>query len=275
MRKLLFTTAAVSMLAATGASAQILASVDALVDSVIGGAASTAGTSNTAVFTTFANNAAAVGGNVDINIAASAAAGSVSANAADTTSGALSGLNFQQAVSSAGAGSANTNATIDALTLDCLSGTTGTAPAAACGLILGALNLSTDASTSSVTTNLAQTVNIGAVTTAALGAVNSGTITAVMSGASSASASAAETSLTASNASANAAEAASMVATAGVFNTGAINGGVAVDFTNMTGSVGAISTTAAGAINSGNVNGSINDTLAGVIGLPGFSTPEE
>lgn len=266
MRKLLLTTAAVSMLAATGASAQVLASVDAIVDTVTN---TTAGlVANVGVVTSFANNQADIDGSIDIS-GLGAVGGSVTDSIITDATGTLTGLTFVNGGSATGASGTAPNidvsSTIPALGVVCdVTAEGDTSSAADCNLGATSLTIADIITDTNTTVNNATTqMDFGAVSSAALGAVNSGAVTAVVNGAAAISSSAANSSSTASSAALDSVEAATVVATSAAYNDATtVDGSIGIDLDATSATFASIGTTAAGAINSGAISATIN----GIIG---------
>lgn len=263
MRKLLLSTAALGMIAAGGASAQVVNDLDEILDGLTTiQTGAEAAVSNVAGV---AQNSAAIDASIVIDATgqggASAASDAAASNtASDSALLALTGLSLGSEFSFVGG-----DGTASLPLIDCEADATGTgAGAGECGLDIEGLLAASTASASAAASNaaaasqVATTQDFGAVSATAIGAANLHTIDATMNGVTSVTGSAANSSNTAASAtsdtvfaaSVNALNVADNVANVDAFFDGTFAGG------NV--SFDSIETTAIGAVNSGGIIALIN-----------------
>lgn len=253
MRKLLLSTAAFGMLAASGASAQVLTTIDTLVDTVIGG------TPNTAVFSGIAENAGAIDGSVNIDGAGMVESSNLSDSTTDlgTSLGAVNFTNNAQASTTIGGSTSSITSNVAGL-VNCDLGAAGDATEVDCAFGAEGVNFNDLVTTATAVANASTQMDFGAVSSLAVGAVNQIDMNVTMSGASSITDSAASTTDTASSAASNALEAASVVGTTIAWNNADIDGSANINLGMTSASFESIGTTAAGAINTGTITSMIN-----------------
>jgi hypothetical protein len=253
MRKILLSTAAFGMLAASGASAQVLATIDDLVGTVTGA------TPNTAVFSGIAENSGFIDGSVNID-----GAGMVeSSNLSDSTSDFSTSLDSVLFTNNAQGSTLVGGSTVSILSnvaglVNCDAQSAADGAEVGCDFGAEGVNFNDLVTTVSTVANASTQMNFGDVSSLAVGAVNQIDMDVTMSGASSITDLAANTTDTASTAVLNALEAASVVGTTIAWNNADIDGSANIDLGMTSASFSSIGTTAAGAINTGTITSMIN-----------------
>ncbi len=263
MRKLLLSTAALGMIAAGGASAQVVNDLDLILQGLT--------TIQTSAEAAVSNVAGVAQNSADIDasivIDATGQGGATAANdaaasnsASDSALLAITGLELGSAFSFAGDGAGNTSLPL----IDCTTLADGDSGAGECGLDVDGLLAASTASASAAASNaasatqVATTQDFGAVAATAIGAANLHTIDTTMNGVTTATGSASNSSSTAASASSDIVFAASVNALNVAENSANIDAFFDGTFTGGNVSFDSIETTAIGAVNSGGIIALIN-----------------